>query len=170
MSRSLENLSSGFRPGPSQTRMYGCRIWLEAQNFRLRNKRDCTIYVAKRKARIRLSQISCSVTVQLICVFVLAYTKSRFSHDTAHILHVFLLTVDAGGQNKQHLASKNTAKLDRETEELHHEHVTLDTAKLIQQARQAKGWTQKDLATVSSLVTCKNKTNKFFKFVQTKYC
>lgn len=53
----------------------------------------------------------------------------------------------AGGQNKQHLASKNTAKLDRETEELHHEHVTLDTAKLIQQARQAKGWTQKDLAT-----------------------
>ena len=57
--------------------------------------------------------------------------------------------LDAGGQNKQHLASKNTAKLDRETEELHHEHVTLDTAKLIQQARQAKGWTQKDLATVS---------------------
>ena len=70
---------------------------------------------------------------------------------------VCLLTVDAGGQNKQHLASKNTAKLDRETEELHHEHVTLDTAKLIQQARQAKGWTQKDLATVSSLVTGNNK-------------
>ena len=67
--------------------------------------------------------------------------------------------VDAGGQNKQQLASKNTAKLDRETEELHHEHVTLDTAKLIQQARQAKGWTQKDLATVSSLIACALKYN-----------
>ncbi|XP_045205292.1 endothelial differentiation-related factor 1-like [Mercenaria mercenaria] len=53
----------------------------------------------------------------------------------------------AGGQNKQHSASKNTAKLDRETEELHHEHVALDVCKLIQQARQAKGWTQKELAT-----------------------
>ncbi|KAK7475430.1 hypothetical protein BaRGS_00033311 [Batillaria attramentaria] len=50
------------------------------------------------------------------------------------------------GQNKQHSASKNTAKLDRETEELHHEHVSLDVAKLIQQGRQAKGLTQKDLA------------------------
>lgn len=50
------------------------------------------------------------------------------------------------GQNKQSSASKNTAKLDRETEELHHEHVTLDVSKLIQQGRQAKGLTQKDLA------------------------
>lgn len=53
----------------------------------------------------------------------------------------------AGGQNKQHMASKNTAKLDRETEELHHEHVSLDTSQLIQRARQAKGWNQKELAT-----------------------
>uniref|UniRef100_A0A0B6ZJN6 HTH cro/C1-type domain-containing protein n=1 Tax=Arion vulgaris TaxID=1028688 RepID=A0A0B6ZJN6_9EUPU len=53
----------------------------------------------------------------------------------------------AGGQNKQISANKNTAKLDRETEELHHEHVALDVAKLIQQGRQAKGFTQKDLAT-----------------------
>lgn len=53
----------------------------------------------------------------------------------------------AGGQNKQISANKNTAKLDRETEELHHEHVPLDVAKLIQQGRQAKGWTQKELAT-----------------------
>ena len=29
--------------------------------------------------------ISCAVTAQLICVFVFAYAKSRFSHDTAHI-------------------------------------------------------------------------------------
>lgn len=53
----------------------------------------------------------------------------------------------AGGQNKQHSAAKNTAKLDRETEELHHETVSLDVSKLIQQARQAKEMTQKDLAT-----------------------
>ena len=29
--------------------------------------------------------ISCAVTAQLICVFVFAYAKSRFSHDEAHI-------------------------------------------------------------------------------------
>ncbi|XP_048114847.1 endothelial differentiation-related factor 1 homolog isoform X3 [Alosa pseudoharengus] len=32
----------------------------------------------------------------------------------------------AAGQNKQHLVTKNTAKLDRETEELHHERVPLE--------------------------------------------
>jgi putative transcription factor len=53
----------------------------------------------------------------------------------------------SAGQNKQHVGDKNTAKLDRETEELHHETVGLDVARLIQQARQAKGMTQKDLAT-----------------------
>ncbi|KAL7633759.1 UNVERIFIED_CONTAM: hypothetical protein RMT77_015713 [Armadillidium vulgare] len=49
--------------------------------------------------------------------------------------------------NKQHQTSLNTAKLDRETEELKHEKITVDVGKLIQQGRQAKGWTQKDLAT-----------------------
>uniref|UniRef100_A0A8C7WYM1 Endothelial differentiation-related factor 1 n=1 Tax=Oryzias sinensis TaxID=183150 RepID=A0A8C7WYM1_9TELE len=53
----------------------------------------------------------------------------------------------AAGQNKQHLVTKNTAKLDRETEELHHERVPLEVGKVIQQGRQAKGLTQKDLAT-----------------------
>lgn len=52
-----------------------------------------------------------------------------------------------GGGNRQHSSNKNTAKLDRETEELHHETVGLDVSKLIQQGRQAKGWTQKELAT-----------------------
>lgn len=52
----------------------------------------------------------------------------------------------AGG-NKQHFAVKNTARLDEETEELHHERVSLTLAKIIQKARQAKGWTQKDLGT-----------------------
>lgn len=53
-----------------------------------------------------------------------------------------------GGANRQHVTTKNTAKLDRETEELKHEKVPLDLGKLIQQGRQAKGMSQKDLATV----------------------
>lgn len=53
------------------------------------------------------------------------------------------------GTNKQHVATKNTAKLDRETEELKHKTITGDVAKTIMQGRQAKGWSQKDLATVS---------------------
>ncbi|XP_046738242.1 endothelial differentiation-related factor 1 homolog [Diprion similis] len=52
-----------------------------------------------------------------------------------------------GGANKQHVTTKNTAKLDRETEELKHNKVPLDLGKLIQQGRQAKGLSQKDLAT-----------------------
>eukprot|EP00070_Physeter_catodon_P006970 XP_007115006.2 endothelial differentiation-related factor 1-like isoform X3 [Physeter catodon] len=35
----------------------------------------------------------------------------------------------AAGQNKQHWITKNTAKLDRETEELHHDRVTLEVGK-----------------------------------------
>nr|KAF6484143.1 endothelial differentiation related factor 1 [Rousettus aegyptiacus] len=38
----------------------------------------------------------------------------------------------AAGQNKQHSITKNTAKLDRETEELHHDRVTLEVGKVIQ--------------------------------------
>ncbi|XP_006898630.1 PREDICTED: endothelial differentiation-related factor 1-like isoform X1 [Elephantulus edwardii] len=53
----------------------------------------------------------------------------------------------AAGQNKQHSVTKNTAKLDRETEELHHNRVTLEVGKVVQQGQQSKGLTQKDLAT-----------------------
>lgn len=49
--------------------------------------------------------------------------------------------------NKQHGTSMNTAKLDRETEELKHDRITVDVGRLIQQGRQGKNWTQKDLAT-----------------------
>ncbi|XP_015122392.1 endothelial differentiation-related factor 1 homolog [Diachasma alloeum] len=52
-----------------------------------------------------------------------------------------------GGANKQHVTTKNTAKLDRETEELKHETVPLDLGKLIQQGRANKNLSQKDLAT-----------------------
>ena len=42
---------------------------------------DCITRAAKTKALI-----SCAVTAQLICGFVFAYAKSRFSHDVAHII------------------------------------------------------------------------------------
>ena len=45
--------------------------------------RDCTIRVAKTKALI-----SFAVTAKLICVFVFAYTKSRFSHKEIQIIVV----------------------------------------------------------------------------------
>ena len=38
-------------------------------------------YVAKTKALI-----SFAVTAKLICVFVFAYAKKRFSHDAAHLV------------------------------------------------------------------------------------
>uniref|UniRef100_A0A8C6RPK2 Multiprotein bridging factor 1 N-terminal domain-containing protein n=1 Tax=Nannospalax galili TaxID=1026970 RepID=A0A8C6RPK2_NANGA len=46
----------------------------------------------------------------------------------------------AAGQNKQHSITKNSATLDRETEELHHDRVTLEVGKVIQQG------VRKDLA------------------------
>nr|ACO12816.1 Endothelial differentiation-related factor 1 [Lepeophtheirus salmonis] len=51
------------------------------------------------------------------------------------------------GTNKHANSSLNTAKLDAEIEELRHEKVSLSVGKLIQQGRQAKNLTQKDLAT-----------------------
>ena len=41
---------------------------------------DCTSYVAKTKALI-----SFAVTAKVICVFVFANAKIRFSHNEAHI-------------------------------------------------------------------------------------
>jgi len=51
------------------------------------------------------------------------------------------------GTNKQHVITKNTAKLDRENEELKHDKVPIEVGKLIQQGRNSKGLSQKDLAT-----------------------
>ena len=45
---------------------------------------DCTIRIAKTKVLI-----SFAVTAKLICVFVFAYAKSRFSHNEAHIMSIF---------------------------------------------------------------------------------
>ena len=44
-------------------------------------KRKCTIHVAKTK-----TLISFAATVKLICAFVFAYAKIRFSHDAAHLI------------------------------------------------------------------------------------
>ena len=71
----------GFRPGPTQTRLYCHRRRLVACNFVSREERDCSIRVAK-----TMALISFEVTAKLICVFVFAYAKSRFSHDAAHIM------------------------------------------------------------------------------------
>ena len=55
---------------------------VQAGNFGYRKKRDCTICVAKIKVLI-----SSAVTAQLICIFVFAYAKKRFSHDVAHFMY-----------------------------------------------------------------------------------
>ena len=47
---------------------------------------DCTNRLAKTKALI-----SFAVTAKLICVFVFAYGKSRFSHDAARLCFYFFL-------------------------------------------------------------------------------
>ncbi|CAL8095606.1 unnamed protein product [Calicophoron daubneyi] len=53
----------------------------------------------------------------------------------------------SAGQNKQRTIDKNTAKLDEETEDFHNDLVDMDVGRLIMQARQEKGLTQKELAT-----------------------
>eukprot|EP00001_Collodictyon_triciliatum_P181632 32418_6 len=51
------------------------------------------------------------------------------------------------GANQRPTTDLNTKKLDEETEELRHRTVSLDFSRKLQQARQAKGMTQKELAT-----------------------
>ena len=52
---------------------------------------DCTIHVAKTKALI-----SFALTTKLICVFIFAYAKSRFSHEEAHMAIFGVLVLEAG--------------------------------------------------------------------------
>lgn len=74
-------------------------------------------------------------------------SKQAVSQAQRHGGHVETSQKYGAASNKQHLANKDSAKLDRETEELHHEKVSLDVGKLIQQSRMEKKLTQKDLAT-----------------------
>ena len=80
-------------PGPTQTKLFNQRRWLEACNLELRKKRDCTIYVAKTKA-----QISSTVNAHLILAFVFAYAKSRSSHEVAQFLLTLLKKDVVGAQ------------------------------------------------------------------------
>ena len=63
----------------------GCAIMEDGPEaslkFVFRKQRDCTICVAKTKARTSLA-----VTAKLTCVPVFAYAKSRPSRDAAHIM------------------------------------------------------------------------------------
>ena len=52
--------------------------------FCIEEAEECTSYIAKTNALI-----SFAVTAKLICVFVFAYAKSRFSHDEAKKIKVF---------------------------------------------------------------------------------
>ncbi|VDL30103.1 unnamed protein product [Hymenolepis diminuta] len=52
----------------------------------------------------------------------------------------------AAGSNKQH-DIKNLNKLEEDTEDFHHAHVSSDVSRLIAQGRQNTGLTQKELAT-----------------------
>lgn len=61
----------------------------------------------------------------------------------------FVYDLDGAGTNKQHVITKNTAKLDRETEELKHDKIPLEVGKIIQDGRKAKGLKQSELAAVS---------------------
>lgn len=57
------------------------------------------------------------------------------------------------GTNKQHVITKNTAKLDRETEELKHDKIPHEVGKIIQDGRKSKGLKQSELAAVSISLT-----------------
>ena len=70
----------------------------------------------------------------------------------------------AGG-NKHGGTTLNTAKLDRETEELKHQTVSMDVGKLIQQGRQAKVMSQIFESSISIFIKNINPSksnNKFF--------
>ena len=100
----------GFRPCPTQTGLCSHRRWLEASNFLFRKRRDCTICVAKTKALI-----SFAVTAKLICVFVFAYAKSRFSHDAAQIKHHPEKTQCLWDSNQPPLTAADLQAADTET-------------------------------------------------------
>ena len=72
-----------FRPDMTQIALYSHRSRLEACNFRFKKKRYCTIRVAKTKALI-----SCAFTVQLICVFVFAFSDCWVSGATAQVTRI----------------------------------------------------------------------------------
>ena len=73
-----ENLSSGFPTTSNTHRAVQPQKMARGLTCEIQKVEGCTIYVAKTKALI-------IAPVQLICAFVFAYAKSRFSHDVAQI-------------------------------------------------------------------------------------
>ena len=72
----------GIRTGQTQTGLYDHSIWLEAWNFGLRKKRDCTIYVAK--GNTHHDQLRGYSLADLHLCFHID-SESRFSHDEAYL-------------------------------------------------------------------------------------
>ena len=86
MSRDARKLSSGFLTKSETNRTVQLQKKPEISDLGSRGIVLSCICVAKTKALI-----SYLVSLQLICPFVVAYVKSRFSHDAAHIIaHVLL--------------------------------------------------------------------------------
>ena len=74
---------SGFRPGPTQTRLYNHRRWQKVAISDI-DRRGIVLSVWRKQRLL----ISFAVTAKLICIFVFAYAKSQFSHDVVHILDI----------------------------------------------------------------------------------
>ena len=82
-----ENLSWTFSTKSDKNRAVLPQKIVRGLKFWIRKKRDVTIYVAKTKPLI-----SCTVTAHLICAFVSAYAKIRFSNEAAQMtLYIILL-------------------------------------------------------------------------------
>ena len=80
----------GFRPGPTKNQAVQPQTMASLEVLDTGSRGTVlfmTVYEAKTKALI-----SCAVTIQLICTFVFAYAKSRFSHDAAHIEYCYRQT------------------------------------------------------------------------------
>ena len=78
-----ETCIRGFRPGPTQIGLNDHRIWLEACNFGLRKRMNCTNSVAK-----TMALIGCAITPRLC--FRVCKNNNRFFHDAAHWIAPFL--------------------------------------------------------------------------------
>ena len=69
------------------------------------------------KIKKMISSLSCFASEFSILYTGSEYTEERRKENV--MCNNFVLLLDGAGANKQHSSSKDTAKLDRETEELH---------------------------------------------------
>ena len=71
-----------FRPGPTQTGLYGHRRCTTTEDDRRLEISD----LESRGIVLSKQRCYCPAIAQLICIFVFAYAKSSFSHDAAHFM------------------------------------------------------------------------------------